>query len=679
MASCAAVASPRRDGVPPLRPLPRGGLLGAIERLSPRQASQSPARAAAGASPRVTPNKIRTLQDRRPGGAPTGSGAEPPAACSPLAAAEAHERLVGAVCEAVREAAREEVREQMREATGALQDAVRSEVSLALRASPGAGSGRQAVLFARKPGGDVHMPPLKYTSGELQAGLIREDSTRDSPVSGTSKKVTSSHHTFWSEERAKHLSSFAERQGRTEVIETGPAIKWIERLNYWWKLKEPKRHGKLADLFDNDWFEVSVQVIIMLNCVFMAIVANSEVANLDEDPHPIILPLEIAFQVIYTIELVAKLYVHRLYFFWNEDSALNILDFTLVFTGALDIALRLSNLWNVTYFRSLRVVKVAKALRLVRVITGAVQLRNIFICIIGSLMNLIWSIVMLAVVLYMFSLGMVISAATHLQEMGEGTTDSAESLREDLLSMYGSVQQSMLTLYQATTGGEDWSVSFDTISSTGWVASVVYLMFVSFMHIWFAANWHLRGHGPREARPRPGGHGPEPSQGGGVGGRGAACSVEGGGRGRRLSFGRGLPRRHYWGQNTSPASAHGALRRQRQPVLWRPVEGLGGRQCAHKQLRGRLYAAEGLGLQLRHPGAAVGGIRHRQKGRPRGVGADSRVGFQRGPRKPGPRRSPSLPSLAGGCARLCCAWRAGYSKSSAQQLFRIVAPAAMPP
>jgi len=73
------------------------------------------------------------------------------------------------------------------------------------------------VLFARKPGGDVHMPPLKYTSGELQAGLIREDSTRDSPVSGTSKKVTSSHHTFWSEERAKHLSSFAERQGRTEA------------------------------------------------------------------------------------------------------------------------------------------------------------------------------------------------------------------------------------------------------------------------------------------------------------------------------------------------------------------------------------------------------------------------------------------------------------------------------
>jgi len=221
----------------------------------------------------------------------------------------------------------------------------------------------------------------------------------------------------------------------------------------------------------------------MLNCVFMAIVANSEVANLDEDPHPIILPLEIAFQVIYTIELVAKLYVHRLYFFWNEDSALNILDFTLVFTGALDIALRLSNLWNVTYFRSLRVVKVAKALRLVRVITGAEALRNIFICIIGSMMNFVWSILMLTVVLYVFSLLLVISAGNHLQEIGDDTSDAAESLRSELLLMYGSIQQSMLTLYKATTGGDDWSLSYNAIASTGWVPSIVYLFFVAFMQI----------------------------------------------------------------------------------------------------------------------------------------------------------------------------------------------------
>jgi hypothetical protein len=90
---------------------------------------------------------------------------------------------------------------------------------------------------------------------------------------------------------------------------------------------------------------------------------------------------------------------------------------------------------------------------------------------------------MLAVVLYMFSLGLVISAGTYLHDNAEDTSEAAETQRAELLSMYGSVQQSMLTLYKATTGGDDWSLSYTAISSTGWVASMVYLLFVAFMQI----------------------------------------------------------------------------------------------------------------------------------------------------------------------------------------------------
>mmetsp|Transcript_33816 Transcript_33816/g.95063 ORF Transcript_33816/g.95063 Transcript_33816/m.95063 type:complete len:570 (+) Transcript_33816:171-1880(+) len=347
------------------------------------------------------------------------------------------------------------------------------------KAPPGAGPRAQT-----SPGGhgegEVHRPGSP--TGKFRSEAQDQPTGRESRSSNMSSISSASKADRSVEVPTMHLSKFAETPAQTEVLDGG-GKRFVDCVDYLWNLKEPRRDGLLARLFRQARFEVAVQVVIMCNCLFMALVANSEVANWNEDPHPLILPLELTFQLIYTLELIGKLSVHRLFFFWNEDWALNLLDFTLVVTGAMEIAFRLGNIWNLSYMRSLRVVKVAKALRLVRVITGAVQLRNIFICIIGSLMNLIWSIVMLAVVLYMFSLGMVISAATHLQEMGEGTTDSAESLREDLLSMYGSVQQSMLTLYQATTGGEDWSVSFDTISSTGWVASVVYLMFVSFMHI----------------------------------------------------------------------------------------------------------------------------------------------------------------------------------------------------
>merc|ERR1712232_73961 len=84
--------------------------------------------------------------------------------------------------------------------------------------------------------------------------------------------------------------------------------------------------------------------------------------------------------------------------------------------------------------------------------------------------------------LYIFSLVLVISAGTRLDEIGEETSEAAGTQRAGLLSMYGSVQTSMLTLYKATTGGDDWSLSYNAISSTGWVASMVYLLFLAFWH-----------------------------------------------------------------------------------------------------------------------------------------------------------------------------------------------------
>ncbi|CAK0833763.1 unnamed protein product [Prorocentrum cordatum] len=476
---------PLRDGVPPL-PLARGGLRGALDRLSPRSPRASPRGAAAGpsASERGKANKIRSP---RPPDALEGCAGERQAlpavpAGHAQGAAEADPHLLArAVVEAVRGELREQLREQLREATIALERAVRSEVALAVTwavsASPGAGPRAQT-----SPGGhgegEVHRPGSP--TGKFRSEAQDQPTGRESRSSNMSSISSASKADRSVEVPTMHLSKFAETPAQTEVLDGG-GKRFVDCVDYLWNLKEPRRDGLLARLFRQARFEVAVQVVIMCNCLFMALVANSEVANWNEDPHPLILPLELTFQLIYTLELIGKLSVHRLFFFWNEDWALNLLDFTLVVTGAMEIAFRLGNIWNLSYMRSLRVVKVAKALRLVRVITGAEALRNIFICIIGSMMNFVWSILMLTVVLYVFSLLLVISAGNHLQEIGDDTSDAAESLRSELLLMYGSIQQSMLTLYKATTGGDDWSLSYNAIASTGWVPSIVYLFFVAFM------------------------------------------------------------------------------------------------------------------------------------------------------------------------------------------------------
>ncbi|CAK0876346.1 unnamed protein product [Prorocentrum cordatum] len=113
MAARAAAGERGRDG----GQATRGGLRGALERLSPRQSRE----------PKGAPNKIRMPHETKQGrpaslagsrsSSSAGVGAEPPGAGGGLGAAEAQERVASALCEAVRRAVREELREQARETT----------------------------------------------------------------------------------------------------------------------------------------------------------------------------------------------------------------------------------------------------------------------------------------------------------------------------------------------------------------------------------------------------------------------------------------------------------------------------------------------------------------------------------------------------------------------------------
>merc|ERR1719245_2431398 len=220
-------------------------------------------------------------------------------------------------------------------------------------------------------------------------------------------------------------------------------------------------------------FECTVNTIILVNCVFMFFAANHEVHRWNTEPDPWILIGDIFFQMCYTCEMVLKLSVHRAFFFWNDHAGLNTFDFALVILGFVDLIATASG-GSIVWMRLLRLAKLGKALRAVRLILGCEKLRAILICIHGSFMSLVWSIVMLAIVFYMFSLFFVQNAALYFQEYGE---------QNELMDMYGSVQKAMLTLYQACSGGEDWSRSFTVISMTGAMSTVLFLFFITFSNI----------------------------------------------------------------------------------------------------------------------------------------------------------------------------------------------------
>ena len=107
-------------------------------------------------------------------------------------------------------------------------------------------------------------------------------------------------------------------------------------------------------------------------------------------------------------------------------------------------------------------LKTAKVLRVGRVLRLFPDLRVMLNSILGSVMNLFWSMVMRFFIFCIFSLVIIQGVGNYLQTTGD-SLDDAE--RENLISVFGSVEAAMLNLFKSSTGGADWEVFYSVISS----------------------------------------------------------------------------------------------------------------------------------------------------------------------------------------------------------------------
>eukprot|EP00959_Pyramimonas_sp_CCMP1952_P199965 4182610-Pyramimonas_sp.AAC.1 len=76
------------------------------------------------------------------------------------------------------------------------------------------------------------------------------------------------------------------------------------------------------------------------------------------------------------------------------------------------------------FWRALRLLKVAKSFRAIRVMRRLRHLRALMICLYGSLLNLFWSLIMLAIVYLFFSLFFIQLISHHLEDTGEALEES---------------------------------------------------------------------------------------------------------------------------------------------------------------------------------------------------------------------------------------------------------------
>lgn len=174
-----------------------------------------------------------------------------------------------------------------------------------------------------------------------------------------------------------------------------------------------------------------------------------------------------------------RLKVHGFYFFIGPGSRWNIFDFVLVAFSLQEVILAtffMSNEDNnMSFMRILRLMKLAKILRALRVLKVFRELQTILESFRRCFVALFWSFVMLYFMLYVFALVFLRGVITYLSADGVG-----HGIRMQLIDSFGGVYESMISLYKAVTGGDDWAVYYDVIAETGDFYAVVFLFFTFF-------------------------------------------------------------------------------------------------------------------------------------------------------------------------------------------------------
>lgn len=257
-------------------------------------------------------------------------------------------------------------------------------------------------------------------------------------------------------------------------------------FDWYLELEPPERTSCVARFVQSGVFEGLCAIVIFLNAISMVYMTNHEISHIGDDPTSFMVGAELGFLAFYTLELILKMWVHGLYFFLNADWKWNIFDLLLVLFALFDTVISQTSqnagLANMTFLRTLRILKISKILRVFRLIRLVKDLRTIMLSIVGSAVPLFWAIVMMAIIFYMFSVVIVQGNVVYLEETSQ-TLESLYDQDSELGSSFGSVEAGMLSLYKATTGGDDWSRFYKPLSETGAMNTWMYLFFVAFTQI----------------------------------------------------------------------------------------------------------------------------------------------------------------------------------------------------
>lgn len=217
-------------------------------------------------------------------------------------------------------------------------------------------------------------------------------------------------------------------------------------------------HQRLLGIVQSPRFDWSVGILVIINAMSIGLQTDYMAKHSGDHVPRVYRVVDVFFCVIFVAEIVLRIFVHRLAFFYRAGCSWNIFDSFVVVMQCMEELLRLMAYslnkaglpTSFTFMRTLRLLRLVRIMRVIRILHLIGELRTIVLSISSSLKSLLWTVVLLFSMMYVAGVYFTQLVVDHEVQVAEAIVD------ERLQIYYGSLGRSILTLYQSITSGFDW-------------------------------------------------------------------------------------------------------------------------------------------------------------------------------------------------------------------------------
>lgn len=242
------------------------------------------------------------------------------------------------------------------------------------------------------------------------------------------------------------------------------------------------RVGQLLAPLVLTWqFEFFYAALILSHAGLLGAQIEWEAAHLGESPPDVMVYTHLAFTFLFMLEIVLRMSTIGVRkFFTTGEYAWNIFDLLMVSLSVVELLVDLilqENFASGTFriLRILRLARSARGLRIIRLIRFIRPLRILVFSIGITRKSLIWSVILLLLIIYLFS---ILFSDAYLTTMTMASDPKVDG--DELRNFFGSLQISMFTLFAAISGGLEWRHAMSSLNVVGWVWTSLFILYISF-------------------------------------------------------------------------------------------------------------------------------------------------------------------------------------------------------